>query len=39
MLKSTMKQNCKTLTKCRWPATNQKLSKPEGSFENWATLC
>jgi len=32
-----MKQNCKPLLKCRWPTTNQKLSKT-GSFENWTTL-
>jgi len=35
MLKSAMKQNYRP---CRWPATNQQLSKTEGSFKNWTTL-
>jgi len=38
MLKSAIKQNCRPLSWCRWYATNQKLSKAEGSFENWTTL-
>jgi len=38
MLKSSMKQNFTILSRCRWPATNQKFSKTEGSFENWTTL-
>ena len=37
MLKSAMKWNCKPLSKFGWPATNEKLSKTEGSFENWTT--
>jgi len=32
MLKPAMKQNCKPLSNYRWPATNHKLSKTEGSF-------
>jgi len=38
MLKSSMKQNCKPTSKCRWPATNQWLPKTEGYFNNWTTL-
>jgi len=38
MLKPAMKKNCRLLSKCRWSATNQKLSKTEGSFEKWAIL-
>jgi len=33
-----MEQNCRSLSKCRWPATNLQLSKPEGYFKNWTTL-
>jgi len=34
-----MKQKCRPLSECRWPEeTNQKLSKTEGSFENWTTF-
>ena len=32
-----MKQNCKSLLKCRLPTVNQKLSKTEESFENATT--
>jgi len=35
---SDMKQNCRPLSKCRWPASNQPLSKTEGSFKNWTML-
>jgi len=38
MLKSTMKQTCRPLSRYRWLATNQKLSKTEGSFANRTTL-
>jgi len=38
MSKISMKQNCKPLLKCRWPATNQNFQKTEESFENWTTL-
>jgi len=33
--KSSVKQNCKPLLKCRLPAINQKLSKTEESFDSW----
>jgi len=38
MLKTALKQKCRSLSKCRWPATKQKHSKTEGPFENWRTL-
>jgi len=39
MLKFSMKQNCRPWSKRRWPASNHKLSKAEGPFRNWTTLC
>ena len=38
MLKSSMKQNYKLLSKCRWPSTKQVLSTTEWYFENWIAL-
>jgi len=38
MLKSAMKKQWMPLSKCIWSSPNQRLSKMEGSFENWTTL-
>ena len=38
MFKSSMKQNYRLLSKCRWPSTKQELSKTEWYFENWIAL-
>ena len=38
MLKSSVKQNYRLLSKCRWPSTKQVLSTTEWYFENWIAL-
>ena len=38
VLKSSLKQNYRLLSKCRWPSTKQVLSTTEWYFENWIPL-